>query len=162
MLITLYATGLRVSELCQLKLEHVDLEVGLLRTRGKGQKERLVPIAREACEVLESYVKHSRPEFFPETSHLFPGEKFAKSGISRQSFWRILKKMALRAGLQVSPHSLRHSFATHLLENGMNLRSLQMLLGHADLSTTQIYTQLTPERLKHVIEDYHPRGGKKL
>ena len=160
MLQLLYATGLRVSELVALKVRDLNLAAGYLMTVGKGSKERLVPMGGSACAAVVRYLdearatlarKGARPELF--LSRL--GE-----GMTRQSFWNILKKWAVAAGIakSISPHTLRHSFATHLLENGADLRSVQIMLGHADLSTTQIYTHVTRERLKRIHEEFHPRG----
>jgi integrase/recombinase XerD len=158
LVLLLYATGLRVSELVGLRLENLDLSGGFLRVRGKGGKERLVPFAPQAGEQLLQYLTHARPELHPQDDTVFLGAR--GTPLTRQSFWRILKELARGAGLPdtLSPHGLRHSFATHLLQSGMNLRSLQMLLGHSDLSTTQIYTHVTPEHLKQTHARYHPRG----
>jgi integrase/recombinase XerD len=158
LVLLLYATGLRVSELVSLRLENLDLAGGFLRVRGKGGKERLVPFAPQAGEQLLQYLTHARPELQPQEDTVFLGAR--GTPLTRQSFWRILKSLAGVAGLPatLSPHGLRHSFATHLLQSGMNLRSLQMLLGHSDLSTTQIYTHVTPEHLKQTHARYHPRG----
>jgi integrase/recombinase XerD len=158
MVYLLYATGLRVSELTQLDSHQVDLSMSYLRTRGKGNKERIVPFAPVAGEKLKDYQDHFRPQLKPETDLLFLNHR--GFGMTRQAFWKVLKGLAMEAGLpdSLSPHVLRHSFATHLLQSGMNLRSLQMLLGHSDLSTTQIYTHITPEHLKEAHQQYHPRG----
>jgi integrase/recombinase XerD len=158
MLVLLYATGLRVSELVSLTPHQLDLVQGYLRVRGKGQKERIVPFAAYAGELLRIYLEHHRPGLKPQCDFLFLNHR--GGGITRQAFWRIVKELARNAGIKksISPHVLRHSFATHLLEGGMNLRGLQMLLGHSDLSTTQIYTQITPEHLKEAHRRYHPRG----
>lgn len=158
MVLLLYATGLRVSELVGLRLENLDLSGGYLRVHGKGGKERLVPFAPQAGEQLLRYLAQARTELRPEGDTVFLGAR--GTPLTRQSFWRILKELARAAGLPqtLSPHGLRHSFATHLLQSGMNLRSLQMLLGHSDLSTTQIYTHVTPEHLKQTHARYHPRG----
>ena len=158
LVLLLYATGLRVSELVGLRLENLDLAGGFLRVRGKGQKERLVPFAPQAGEQLLQYLTHARPVLQPQGDTVFLGAR--GTPLTRQSFWRCLKQLAQVAGLpaSLSPHGLRHSFATHLLQSGMNLRSLQMLLGHSDLSTTQIYTHVTPEHLKQTHARYHPRG----
>lgn len=159
MIYLLYATGLRVSELVGLTLDQVDLEGGFVRVKGKGEKERIVPFARVAGELIQAYVSQYRTSLNPATDHLFVNQRGLV--ISRQSFWKNLRKYASLAGITdpISPHVLRHSFATHLLHSGMNLRSLQMLLGHSDLSTTQIYTHVTPERLKEIHRKFHPRGG---
>jgi len=158
MVVLLYASGLRVSELLSLTTHHLDLEQGYLRVRGKGEKERIVPFAPYAGEIIRSYLETQRAALTPQTDHVFLNH--SGTPLSRQSFWKSLKLLAQHAGIRrtVSPHVLRHSFATHLLEAGMNLRSLQMLLGHSDLSTTQIYTHITPEHLKDAHRRYHPRG----
>jgi integrase/recombinase XerD len=162
MTLLLYATGLRVSELVGLKLENVDLAMEYVRVKGKGGKERVAPYARAAGRELELWIQEYRPLLAPTTL----GQKYVflnRDGdpLSRQSYWKTLKSLALQAGIPVSlsPHLLRHSFATHLLQGGMNLRSLQMLLGHSDLSTTQIYTHVAPEHLKAAHKKFHPRGG---
>ena len=160
MLELLYATGLRVSELVNLKLREVNLDAGYLMTVGKGNKERLVPIGESACHEVSAYLASVRFRHDPESRnpHLFLSRLGA--AMSRQAFWNIIKKRALIAGIRknISPHTLRHSFATHLLENGADLRSVQIMLGHADLSTTQIYTHVTRERLKRLHREIHPRG----
>ncbi len=167
MVVLLYATGLRVSELVGLTLHEVDLPLGYVRVVGKGGKERIVPYAGAAGEALEDYLERGRPELVRE--RLRHGEIVAEifvsrrgEGLTRQSFWGTLKDLAVLAGIdeEISPHRLRHSFATHLLQAGMGLRSLQTLLGHSDLSTTQIYTHVTPEHLKELHKKYHPRGGR--
>lgn len=160
MLELLYATGLRVSELVGLKLREVNLETGYLLTIGKGSKERLVPICATACGYVKDYLEQVRPLQDPELKqqHLFLS-RLGKA-MSRQAFWNIIKKRAALAEVStdISPHTLRHSFATHLLANGADLRSVQLMLGHADLSTTQIYTHVTRERLKQLHQELHPRG----
>jgi integrase/recombinase XerD len=159
MLEVMYAAGLRVSELIHLSVNDVNLEVGVLRTRGKGSKERIVPLGRAACQALKSYLEGPR-RLFPFRSSepaLFLGRR--GKGITRQGFWKILKGYARTAGLQkrISPHMLRHSFATHLLERGADLRSVQSMLGHADIATTQIYTHVSRDHLKRVHQKFHPR-----
>ena len=159
MLHLLYATGLRVSELVALKMRDVNLTAGYLLTMGKGNKERLVPIGETARRMVGDYVSAIRVRFQgAELQHLFISRLGKR--MTRQSFWNIIKKRAREAGLMkvISPHTLRHSFATHLLENGADLRSVQVMLGHADLSTTQIYTHVTRERLKRLHQEHHPRG----
>lgn len=160
MLELLYATGLRVSELVGLKLSEVNLSVGYLMTIGKGNKERLVPIGESACRSVGRYLAEARGELLKQgtSAHLFLSR--LGEGMTRQAFWNIVKKRALQAGVRghLSPHTLRHCFATHLLENGADLRSVQIMLGHADLSSTQIYTHVTRERLKKLHGDIHPRG----
>lgn len=166
MVVLLYATGLRASELVNLTTQEIDLTASYVRVRGKGGKERIVPFARAALDALDLYFEKGRPELIREK--LRQGENTERvflsrrgEGLTRQSFWGTLKDLAQLADidLDLSPHRLRHSFATHLLQAGMNLRSLQALLGHSDLSTTQIYTQVTPEHLKDLHKKYHPRGG---
>lgn len=161
MLELLYATGLRVSELVGLGLRDVNVTAGYLMAFGKGGKERLVPMGESACAAVSRYLSETRPVLDREDGanrYLF----LTRLGdrMTRQSFWNIIKKRALEAGVRknISPHTLRHSFATHLLENGADLRSVQTMLGHADLSTTQIYTHVTRERLKRLHEQFHPRG----
>jgi integrase/recombinase XerD len=160
MLELLYATGLRVSELVGLKVNDVQLEAGYLRCFGKGSKERIVPIGRSATEAVERYLQFGRAGLAKRRSsaHLFLSRR--GSGLSRQQFWHRMRIYARAAGIRtkLSPHVLRHSFATHLLDHGADLRSLQMLLGHADISTTQIYTHVAQERLKEVHRQHHPRG----
>jgi integrase/recombinase XerD len=153
----MYASGLRVSEVVGLTPHQIDLGMGYVRVRGKGSKERIVPFAPVAGEKLSAWVE-ARPGLAPATDHLFVNHRGLV--LTRESCWKILKSLALQAGLPLtlSPHVLRHSFATHLLQSGMNLRSLQMLLGHSDLSTTQIYAHVTPEHLAAAIRKYHPRG----
>lgn len=161
MLYLLYATGMRVSELLSVKVSNIDTEAGFVRVMGKRSKERVIPFAPVAGEHVLAYLQQVRPTFHPQSDELFLGH--TGQPLTRQAFWKTLKKIAVHAGLEQSlhPHLLRHTFATDLLKSGMNLRSLQMLLGHADLQTTQIYTHVAPERLKDVIDQYHPRGGKR-
>ena len=160
MIYLLYATGVRVSELLTLTMPHLDIESGWIKVMGKRGKERVIPFAPIAGEYLHHYVTQARPGLQPQTEVLFLGT--SGEPLTRQAFWKTLKKLALQSGIPQSlhPHMLRHTFATDLLKSGMNLRSLQMLLGHADLQTTQIYTHVAPEKLKEVIKKYHPRGGK--
>jgi integrase/recombinase XerD len=157
----LYATGLRVSELSGLRASEVDLEVGLLSCVGKGGKERLVPLGREARRWVERYLAEVRPALTRGRSAaetLFVSQRGGR--LSRMGVWGIVRRHALAAGVErvLTPHVLRHSFATHLLERGADLRSLQAMLGHADISTTQIYTHVTRERLRKVYDAYHPRA----
>ena len=160
MLELLYASGLRVSELVGLTLHRINLTQSTVRVTGKGAKERLVPFGEEAADWLERYLAHGRSEILAgrESQALFPSRR-AKA-ISRQAFWQAIKRYTLRAGIErdISPHTLRHAFATHLLNHGADLRVLQMLLGHSDLSTTQIYTHVARERLKQIHAEHHPRG----
>jgi len=160
MLELLYATGLRVSELVHLKLREVNLDSGYLMTLGKGNKERLVPIGESACQRVTAYLEGVRCRLDPERRNRFLFLSRLGDAMSRQAFWNIIKKRTYQAGISknISPHTLRHSFATHLLENGADLRSVQVMLGHADLSTTQIYTHVTRERLKRLHQQIHPRG----
>lgn len=158
----LYATGLRVSELVNLKLFELSLQDGVVRTRGKGNKERLVPLGQEATEWLHRYIIGSRPELLDGqmSDHVFVGEGTG-TGLTRQMAWVLIKKHAITAGIpseKISPHVLRHAFATHLLNHGADLRVVQLLLGHADISTTQVYTHVARERLKQLHQVHHPRG----
>ncbi len=160
MLETLYATGLRVSELVDLSLLEVSLQVGVLRIVGKGNKERLVPLGEQAIEWVERYQHGSRIDLLKrrQSDAMFVTARGA--AMTRQAFWHIIKKYAIIAGIEpsLSPHTLRHAFATHLINHGADLRSVQMLLGHADLSTTQIYTHIARERLQSMHSQHHPRG----
>jgi len=155
-----YATGLRVSELIGLSMREVQLEVGYLMTMGKGSKQRIVPLGEAAIEAIRDYLQHGRPLLAArqDSGHLFLN-RFGK-GLTRQGVWKMIKRRALQAGIskRITPHTLRHSFATHLLENGADLRAVQTMLGHADISTTQIYTHVTRERLKKLHQQHHPRG----
>jgi integrase/recombinase XerD len=157
----MYATGLRVSELVNLPATGVNLRQGVLRVMGKGSKERLVPLGEEAQHWLERYLAEARPVLAGgrAVAPLFPGREGA--ALSRQQFWNVVKRLAVVAGIdpaRVSPHGLRHSFATHLLNHGADLRALQMLLGHSSLSTTQIYTLVAREGLKRLHQQHHPRA----
>jgi len=160
MLQLLYATGLRVSELVSLKLTDLNLVAGYLITLGKGAKERLVPVGDAARHSLNEYLAAARKEVDRGRDNRYVFLSRLGGRMTRQSFWNIIKKRALQAGIMksISPHTLRHSFATHLLENGADLRSVQLMLGHADLSTTQIYTHISRERLKKLHQELHPRG----
>jgi len=161
MLETLYATGLRVSELVNLKLHEVGLADGVLRALGKGSKERLVPLGQVAIDWIARYLTGARPDILGgrQSDALFVT---ARGGaMTRQAFWQLIKRYALLAGIdpaRLSPHVLRHAFATHLLNHGADLRVVQLLLGHADISTTQIYTHVARERLKSLHSEHHPRG----
>lgn len=160
MLEVLYATGLRVSELVGLCPEQVSLNQGLVRVVGKGEKERLVPLGEEALAWLQEFTAGPRGDILHHRpcDHLFPTRR--GSSMTRQAFWYLIKKHALVAGISkpLSPHTLRHAFATHLLNHGADLRVVQMLLGHSDLSTTQIYTHVARERLQQLHQAHHPRG----
>jgi integrase/recombinase XerD len=160
MLELLYAAGLRVSELIHVKIQDVNLEVGFVRTLGKGSKERVVPIGTYAKQRISDYLANARPLILKHhTSHyLFVAH--AGRPMTRQAFWKLIKKYSVVAGIEkeIKPHSFRHSFASHLLEGGADLRSVQMMLGHVDISTTQIYTHVARDHLKHLHEKYHPRG----
>ena len=164
MLELIYASGLRVSELVGLKTTNVSLNDNILRTFGKGSKERLVPFGELACDWLKRYLQEARPEILKgqQTDALFVTARGATAGegMSRVAFWQIVKKYALLAGITapLSPHTLRHAFATHLLNHGADLRAVQLLLGHADISTTTIYTHVARERLKAIVRANHPRG----
>jgi len=157
----LYATGLRVTELISLKPQDVNLESGYLTTTGKGRKQRLVPLGDEAASWVTRYLKESRPALLKKRTspRLFVNAR-GGSGLTRVGFWKILKGYGRQAGLNasLSPHVLRHSFATHLLERGADLRAIQMMLGHSDLSTTQIYTHILEARLRAVYDKFHPRS----
>ncbi len=160
MLETMYASGLRVSELVTLALNELDLTTGLVRVTGKGGKERIVPLGDEATSRLRAYLTRARPELIGDQKN---GAVFiTRRGkpMTRQAFWQLIKRYTVVAGIDtdLSPHSLRHAFATHLLNHGADLRSVQMLLGHADLSTTQIYTHVARARLQSLHSSHHPRG----
>ncbi len=160
MLEVLYATGLRVSELVGLRHGQVNLNQGVLRIVGKGNRERLIPLGEEAVRWLSEFVRGARGEILldRQTDHLFPTRRGDR--MTRQAFWHIIKRYAKKAGIDkdLSPHTLRHAFATHLLNHGADLRVVQMLLGHSDLSTTQIYTHVARERMKELHAQHHPRG----
>lgn len=160
MLEILYATGLRVSELVTLKLSDLQLDVGYLTAFGKRSKQRIVPLGTAAIDELRSYLASARPRFDRTGSAVYVFLNRSGEGLTRQGFWKIIKRRALEAGIyrNITPHTLRHSFATHLLENGADLRSVQAMLGHADISTTQIYTHVTRERLRQLHALHHPRG----
>ena len=160
MLEILYATGLRVSELVGLQLDQFNLRQGVVRVIGKGNKERLMPLGEEAIGWLERFLREGRPALFraAPSATVFPSARGRT--MTRQTFWHAVKRYALRAGINkpLSPHVLRHAFATHLLDHGADLRVVQILLGHSDISTTQIYTHVARQRLKRLHAEHHPRG----
>jgi integrase/recombinase XerD len=160
MLELIYACGLRVSELVGVKLSQVDLNTGVVRVMGKGSKERLVPLGEEAIGWLDRYQREARPAILAGRASDFLFVTARGEGMTRQAFWHLLKRHASTAipGKSLSPHTLRHAFATHLLNHGADLRVLQLLLGHSDISTTQIYTHVAKERLKSLHAKHHPRG----
>src|SRR5699024_635102 len=157
----LYATGLRVTELIDLQISDVHITMGFIRCIGKGNKERIVPLGDIATEAVEQYMqKYRRVLMKYKNSHQYVFVNHHGRPLSRQGFWKILRKIATEAGFekQISPHTLRHSFASHLLENGADLRAVQEMLGHSDISTTQIYTHVTNKRLKEMYTQFHPRA----
>jgi integrase/recombinase XerD len=165
MLRFLYATGLRVSELVELRPEHIDLQSGVVRVTGKGQKTRLVPLDPATTAMLAQYLSECRPllQKKSRTQNKSQDALFLSRqgrGYTRQGFWKLLKNRAKNAGItsKISPHVIRHAFATHLLEHGMNLRSLQLILGHADISTTQIYTSVSTSHLREALKKHHPKS----
>ena len=160
MLELLYATGMRVSELVNLRCEDLDVNLGILRCVGKGSKERLIPVGKSALKAVETYVRAGRPELLK--NHASPLLFLNRRGgrLSRVGFWKILAQYGREAGIRtpLTPHMVRHSFATHLLEGGADLRSVQTMLGHADISTTQIYTHVMRSRLRKTVDEHHPRA----
>jgi len=159
MLEVLYATGLRVTELVSMRLDQLSIQQGVVRIIGKGNKERLVPLGEEALDWLSTYLKNGRGQLLKSESDIvFPSKRGV--AMTRQTFWHRIKIYSQIANIQsgLSPHTLRHAFATHLLNHGADLRVVQMLLGHSDLSTTQIYTHVATQRLQQLVADHHPRG----
>jgi len=154
----LYGTGIRVSEIAGLKLDGVDLDNGFIRCLGKGGKERIVPLGRKAVSACREYLEKVRRKSKKSSDYFFAGK--SGNGLTRQFIWQLIKKYARRTGIQkrITPHTFRHTFATHLLEHGADLRMVQELLGHADIATTQIYTHVSRDRLKSVHAQFHPRG----
>jgi len=160
MLDLLYATGLRVSELCRLPLAAVEREMGVLRVTGKGNKQRMVPFGEAAGQALDRYLGNARSRLLKGRASRYLFVTARGGAMTRQSFWKLLRGYGLKAGIKrtLTPHVIRHSFATHLVEGGADLRSVQIMLGHADISTTQIYTHVAQRRLREVIEQHHPRA----
>jgi integrase/recombinase XerD len=155
----MYATGMRVSELVNLKMDDINMGVGFAKCFGKGSKERIVPFGKKAKESLERYLEKSRPQFLKKSISNYLFLTRLSKPMSRQTFWKIIKRYAKAARIKkkITPHSLRHSFATHILERGADLRIVQEMLGHADISTTQIYTHVSKDRLKSIHQKFHPR-----
>jgi integrase/recombinase XerD len=160
MLELLYATGLRVTELCRVGVSELNLEMGVLRTTGKGNKQRMVPVGRSAIAAVRQYLETGRPRILKGRGSRFLFVTARGGAMTRQAFWKLLAGHGRRAGIyrNLTPHVLRHSFATHLLEGGADLRSVQTMLGHADISTTQIYTHVMRSRLRRTLDDHHPRA----
>jgi integrase/recombinase XerD len=160
MLQFLYATGLRVSELCTVELSALKLDPGLVRVRGKGGKERFVPVGRHALKAVEEYLERGRPQLLKGRGSRYLFVTARGSRMTRQSFWKLITGYGKKSGIwqKLTPHVLRHSFATHLLEGGADLRSVQTMLGHADIGTTQIYTHVMKSRLRSIVESHHPRA----
>ena len=160
MLELLYATGLRVSELCKLELAAVEREMGVLRVTGKGNKQRLVPFGEAAAEAVDQYLREGRPGLLKGRASRYLFVTARGGSLARQSFWKLLRGYGRKAGITriLTPHVIRHSFATHLVEGGADLRSVQIMLGHADISTTQVYTHVAQRRLRQIIDQHHPRA----
>ena len=161
MLELMYASGLRVSELVGLHPLDIDLQAGVVRVFGKGRKERLVPMHGRALDVMDSYLRDVRPDFMPQSSFVFLNR--SGEGLTRQAVWKLMRRYALEAGIQrdISPHTMRHTFATHLLEGGADLRTVQLLLGHSDLAATELYTHVRSDVLEDVYRRCHPRNGER-
>ncbi|KHF41744.1 site-specific tyrosine recombinase XerD [Halalkalibacter okhensis] len=160
MLETLYATGMRVSELMNLTVTNTHLAMGFVRCIGKAEKERIIPLGQEASKALEKYLETSRRNLMKQKEHDVLFVNHLGNPLSRQGFWKVLKQLAVAASINkpLTPHTLRHSFASHLLANGADIRAVQEMLGHVDISTTQIYTQVTKARMKDIYAQYHPRA----
>jgi integrase/recombinase XerD len=158
MLELLYSSGLRVSELVKIKLGDIHFDAGFVRVMGKGARERVVPVNTRALEKVKRYMEKERPETLKKRQSPYLFVTRMGKPMSRQRFWQTLKAIGKQAGLEISPHTIRHCFATHLLEGGADLRSVQKMLGHSDISTTQIYTKVTTDRIKKVFKTYHPRA----
>jgi integrase/recombinase XerD len=154
----LYSSGLRVSELVSIRLEDIHFDAGFLRVVGKGSKERIVPVSMRALGKINNYMKRERMEILKKKTSAYLFVTNRGGPMTRQRFWQTIKKMGNKLGITLSPHIMRHSFATHLLEGGADLRSLQKMLGHSDISTTQVYTKVTTDRLKKVYLKHHPRA----
>jgi integrase/recombinase XerD len=156
---TMYATGMRVSEVVALRMDGVNRDIGFVRCIGKGNKERVVPLGKKAIAAIQRYCEVSRPALLGSRQSAMLFVSRVGGSISRQSLWKIIKKYARQAGItkHIKPHALRHSFATHLLERGADLRSVQEMLGHANIATTQIYTHINKDRLKTIHRSFHPR-----
>ena len=161
MLEVFYAGALRVSEIINLKLEDLKLELGYVLVRGKGDKERIVPLGRAAQEIVQEYLQTARPVLAAGKSSPFLFIARGARGITRQRVWQMVDAASAQSARHASPHMLRHSCATHMVENGADLRTVQTILGHADISTTQVYTHLALDRLNRVYQQHHPRGKRK-
>lgn len=158
MLELMYSSGLRVSELTSIRIGDIHFDAGFIRVTGKGSKERVVPVNIRAIEKVKHYINEERPSILGKKSSVYLFVTKRGGPMTRQRFWQTLKSIGRKAGLELSPHTLRHCFATHLLEGGADLRSVQKMLGHSDISTTQVYTKVTRDRLKKVFKKYHPRA----
>jgi integrase/recombinase XerD len=156
----LYATGLRVSELCSLAISDLNLEMGVLRATGKGRKQRMIPVGKAALAATRNYLENGRPEILKARPSRYLFVTARGGPMTRQAFWKLLRGHGRKAGVfhDLTPHVIRHSFATHLLEGGADLRSVQTMLGHADISTTQIYTHVLRSRLRKTVDEHHPRA----